>query len=166
MCVHAKSLQLCPTLCNPMDCSLPGPSVHRSLQGRILKWAAMPLSRGSSRPRDGIPVFYVSCIGRRVLYHFGFQMVGWLCDSILPAMHWELEYDTAKVMHMLKLYFWLNLTFYNINWISSPSKLWWEKQRSSRPDVKYDNYEYQKDINDTPWEKRKFRMDEQWGTKH
>ena len=85
MCVHAKLLQLCLTLCNAMDCSLPGSSVYRILQGRILAWFAMPSSRRSSRPRDGTPVFYVSCIGRWILYHFGFQMVGWLCDSILPA---------------------------------------------------------------------------------
>ena len=52
MCVHAKSLQSCLTLCNPMDCSLPGSSVHGILQARILEWVAMPSSRGSSWPRD------------------------------------------------------------------------------------------------------------------
>ena len=52
--VRAKSLQLCPTLCNPMDCSLPGSSVYRLLQARILEWIAKPSSRESSRPRDGI----------------------------------------------------------------------------------------------------------------
>ena len=36
--VHAKSLQLCPTVCDPMDCSLPGSSVHGILQARILEW--------------------------------------------------------------------------------------------------------------------------------
>ena len=50
--MHAKSLQSCPTLCNPMDCSLLGSSVHRILQARILKWVAMPSSRGSCQPRD------------------------------------------------------------------------------------------------------------------
>ena len=45
--VCAKSLQLCLTLCNPMDCSLPGSSVHRILQVKILEWVAMPSSRGS-----------------------------------------------------------------------------------------------------------------------
>ena len=49
----AKSLQSCPTLCNPMDYSLLGSSVHDILQARILEWVAMPFSRGSSRPRDG-----------------------------------------------------------------------------------------------------------------
>ena len=40
--VRAKSLQSCLTLCNPMDCSLPGSSAHGILQARILEWAAMP----------------------------------------------------------------------------------------------------------------------------
>ena len=44
--------QLCLTLCNPMDCSPPGPSIHGILQTRILEWVAIPFSRGSSRPRD------------------------------------------------------------------------------------------------------------------
>ena len=53
-CVHAKSLQSCPTLCDPMDCSPPGSSVHGILQARILKWVAIPFSKGSSQPRDQI----------------------------------------------------------------------------------------------------------------
>ena len=67
-CVCAKLLQLCPTFCDPMDCSLSGTSVHGILQARILKWIAMPSSRGSSWPRDKILVCYVSSIGRWVLY--------------------------------------------------------------------------------------------------
>ena len=46
MCVCAKSLlSLCLTLCDPMDCSLPGPSVHGVLQARIQEWVAMPTSK-------------------------------------------------------------------------------------------------------------------------
>ena len=48
--VHAKSLQSCPTLCNPMDHSPPGSSVHGVIQARILEWAAVPFSKGSSDP--------------------------------------------------------------------------------------------------------------------
>ena len=51
-CVHAKSLQSCPELCNPMNYSPPGSSVYGILQARILEWVAMPSSRGSSPPRD------------------------------------------------------------------------------------------------------------------
>ena len=67
--VHAKSLQLCQTLCDPMDSSQPGSSVYRILQARILKWVAVPSFRESSWPRDGTPTSYVSCNGREVLYH-------------------------------------------------------------------------------------------------
>ena len=47
-----KSLQSCPTLCDPMDCSPPATSVHRILQAIILNWVAIPYSRGYSWPRD------------------------------------------------------------------------------------------------------------------
>ena len=63
----AKLLQLCPSLCNPMDCSLPGSSVHGILQTRILEWVAMPSFRGSSQPRDQTCISCVSCIGRWIL---------------------------------------------------------------------------------------------------
>ena len=54
----------CPTLCDPMAYSPPGSSVHGILQRRILEWVAMPSFRGSSGPKDRIPVSSVSCIGR------------------------------------------------------------------------------------------------------
>ena len=47
-----KSLQSCPTVCDPVDYSLPGSSVHGILQARVLEWIAMPSSRGFSQPRD------------------------------------------------------------------------------------------------------------------
>ena len=52
MCVYAQLLQLCPTLCNSMDCSPPGSSVHGILQAIKLEWIAMHSSRVSSGPRD------------------------------------------------------------------------------------------------------------------
>ena len=51
--------QSCPTLCNPMDCSPPGSSVHGIFQARILEWVDISSSRGSSQFRDPI---HVSCI--------------------------------------------------------------------------------------------------------
>ena len=68
-CRHAKLLQSCSTLCDPMDYSLPGSSVHGVLQARILEWVAISFFRGSFWPRDWTWVSYVSCIGRWVLYH-------------------------------------------------------------------------------------------------
>ena len=43
-----------PTLCDPRDCSLPGSSVHGILQARTLEWVAIPSSRASSQPKEGI----------------------------------------------------------------------------------------------------------------
>ena len=62
----AKSLLSCPVPCDPMDCSLPGSSVHGILQARIiLVLVSIASSRGSSPPRDQTRV---SCIGRWILY--------------------------------------------------------------------------------------------------
>ena len=44
--LSAKTLQSCPTLCDPIDCSLPGSSAHGILQARILEWVAMSSYRG------------------------------------------------------------------------------------------------------------------------
>ena len=49
-CVHGKSLQLCLTLCNPMDCSPPGSSVHGILQARMWEWVALLSSRDLLNP--------------------------------------------------------------------------------------------------------------------
>ena len=52
LCESVLVAQLCPTLCDPVDCSPPDSSVHGSLQARILEWVAISFSRGSSIPRD------------------------------------------------------------------------------------------------------------------
>ena len=59
--------QSCLTVCNPMDYSPSGSSVHGILQARIVKWVAISSSRRSSWPRDQT---WVSCIGRWILYHW------------------------------------------------------------------------------------------------
>ena len=50
MCMHARSLQSCLTLCDPLDCSPPGSSVYGILQARLLEWVAMSSSRDLSDP--------------------------------------------------------------------------------------------------------------------
>ena len=57
--VSSEVAQSCPTLCDPMDCSLPGSSVHGIFQAIVLEWIVISFSRGSSRPRDRTQV---SCI--------------------------------------------------------------------------------------------------------
>ena len=89
--------QSCPTLCDPVDCSPPGFSVHGILQARILEWVAISFSRESSRPRDRTQVSRIG--GRRfnlwatreasycwviefliVLLYEGFVMVALFCE--------------------------------------------------------------------------------------
>ena len=59
--VCAQATQSCPTLCDPVDCSPLGSSVHGILQARILEWVALPSSRGSSPPWH---LTCISCIAR------------------------------------------------------------------------------------------------------
>ena len=70
--MHAKSLEsICLTLCDPMDCSPPGSTIHGVLQVRILEWDAMASSKGSLRAMFPALVgefSCISCIGRRDLY--------------------------------------------------------------------------------------------------
>ena len=65
VCVYT---QADPTLCDPMNCSPPGSSVHGIFQARILEWVAISSSWESSRPRDWIYVSHVSCIGKQILH--------------------------------------------------------------------------------------------------
>ena len=75
--------QLCPTLCDPVDCNPPGSSVHGISQARILGYVAISFSRGSSQPRDRTLIPCIFCISRWILYH---------C-AILEAP--ELPHDSA-----------------------------------------------------------------------
>ena len=87
--VHAKALQSCLTLSDPMDYSLPGSSVHRILQARILEWGPMPSPY----------------IGRQVLYHWchlgspTFLICCWCCCSVsqssLFVTPWTAAYQTS-----------------------------------------------------------------------
>ena len=85
---ESEVAQSCPTLCNPMDCSLPGFSVHGIFQARVLEWAAISFSRGSSQPRDQT---LVSCIASR-------RFTVWATREVSPAqsnykwhfLHWAL----------------------------------------------------------------------------
>ena len=61
-------LQSCATLCGSWTGMQPA-RLHGNVQARILEWAAMPSSRGSSQPRDRTHISYISFIDRWVLYH-------------------------------------------------------------------------------------------------
>ena len=95
VCVCAKSLQSCLSLCNPMDCSPPGSSVHGILQARILEWVAMPFSRGSSWPRDRTHVSYVSCTGKWIFT----TSATWEAQLIFSVVLISAEQQSDLVTH-------------------------------------------------------------------
>ena len=92
-CACGLSLQSCLTLCNPMDYSPPGFSVHGILQAGILEWIVMLSSGGSFWPRDQTHVSYASCIGRHVLYH-----------------QWRLGSPIFRLPHCIPSWLGLNLS--------------------------------------------------------
>ena len=62
--------QSCLTLCNPLNCGLPGFSVHGISQSRILEWVAISLSKGSSQPRDQTQVCHIASDSKPTLLFF------------------------------------------------------------------------------------------------
>ena len=116
-CVHAKSLQPCRSLCNPLDCSPPSCSVCGILQARIPEWVACPLPGESSRPRGRSHFSYVSCIGRQkqpgnpILYiqaHliFSFDTLSRICVSthihVAESLRVQLKIYIHKCFHDFK----------------------------------------------------------------
>ena len=67
---ESEVTQSCPTLCDPMDCSLPGSSVHGIFQARVLEWVAICFSSGSSQPRNQT---WISFLVGRCFYHLSHQ---------------------------------------------------------------------------------------------
>ena len=72
---HALCAQSCPTLCDPLDCTLPGSSVHGIFQARILKWVVISSSRVSSRPRNRTRISCISWIVGRFFTHWTIREV-------------------------------------------------------------------------------------------
>ena len=76
--LESEVAQSCLTLCDPVDCSPPGSSIHEILQARILEWVAISFSRGSSQPRDRTQVFRIA--GRRFNL---WATRGWFCIGLI-----------------------------------------------------------------------------------
>ena len=75
----SKSAQLCPTLSDPMDCSLPGSSVHGILQARTLEWISSSFFKESSKPMDQT---WVSCIIVRFFTIWATRETNMVCVSV------------------------------------------------------------------------------------
>ena len=77
VCVHA---QLCPTLCDPMDYSPPGSSVHSAFLARTLQWVAIFFFKGHSWPKDWTSISHILCTAGRF---FTIEPLGWASQVVL-----------------------------------------------------------------------------------
>ena len=94
---ESEVAQSCPTPSDPMDCSLPGSSVHGIVQARVLEWGAIPFSRRSSQPRDqpGSPSLpqalscfcYLPGLVRNSSLHQGSELR--YSQHSLASLHWD-----------------------------------------------------------------------------
>ena len=96
-------------LCDHMDCSLPGPSVHGIFQARILVGLAISSSRGSSQLRDWI------CVGRQILYHYTTLESPLWCWTLKATQRFALwTLSTTSFLKILLywifvlIFFWMN----------------------------------------------------------
>ena len=101
--MHAKLLQVCPTLCDPVDHSLPGSAIHGILLARILKWVAMPFSRGSSQPRV------------------------WTCQLTLPALSGEFFTTSTTWEACILDNLYTNKKFLEDNFKTTATSKKWDK---------------------------------------
>ena len=91
LCVHLKSLRLCPTLCDSMDCRPPGASVHGILQAKY--WSELPCPAPGDLPNPEIkPASHASRIGRRLLVHLGTVVLEKTLES-------PLDFKEIKPVH-------------------------------------------------------------------
>ena len=101
--MKVKVTQSCPTLCDPVDCSLPGSSVNGILQARILKWVTVPFSRWSSQPRDWTHVSHIAGGFFTVWATRGpsKQSIWFLQMWLVPSCLCSLLSAPCKVLHFL-----------------------------------------------------------------
>ena len=98
--------QLCPVLCDPMDCSLPGSSVHEIVQARIMEWFPISYSRGSPQPQDWTHISYIFCIGKMILYH---------CTTCVSEEHHVSSNESKDIMSVSQ-YLCLLVLGHNLRW--------------------------------------------------
>ena len=106
------------SLCNPMDCSLPGSSIHGILQARILEWVAISYSRGSSQPRDQTRISYIASrffpvwATRKTHVRLGSEMeVKSLSHVRLFVTPWTVAYQGPPSVGFSRQEYWSGLPF-------------------------------------------------------
>ena len=132
--VKVLAVQSCPTLCNPMDCSPPGSSVHGILQVRILQWIAVPLSGGAFLTQGSNLGFLhynkVSSLQSEPLYKlhsspspnlFLLYSLVWLYPPVTQARNMAPSPPSSPIAHPIsKHHYFLSLGCYFTNVFSVP----------------------------------------------
>ena len=134
-CVLYLVTQWYPTLCDPKDCRLPGSSVHRILQARVLGWVAMPSSRGSSQPRsptlqvdsltseppgEALLVMAAEC-KEFTLAYLGNEIYVWeILNSLLKLAEIRLKYIFSQ---MCSKELWMLMCISNISVLSTQKRV-------------------------------------------
>ena len=128
--------QSCPTLCDPMDCSLPGFSVHGIFQARVLEWVAISFSRGYSWPRD------------------------WTQVSCIAGRRFTLRAVVIRIEHLNSIFFFFSLntvlqTFALFAGLTPPGLVGWDPLRGALPSdgIQFTEYCYPLP---NPWDKEGF----------
>ena len=119
VCVLCLVAQSCLTPCDPVDCSLPGSSVHGIFQARIMVCVAISSSRGSSWPRDQNWVSCVSCIAGRFFTHWAIRLTQYILKVKVKSLScfwlfgipWTVVYRAFLSMGFSRQEYWSGLPF-------------------------------------------------------
>ena len=128
-------------LCDPMDCSPPGCSIHGILQSRILEWVTISFTRGSSWPRDQT---CISCIGREILYLWStWEAPGLILnlDNAMPSSRGSFQpQDQTQVSRIAGRFFIVWATrethYTSMPCFKNPLVSWW----TVRPFILFGHY--------------------------
>ena len=116
--------QSCLTLCNMMDCSPPGFSVHKISQARILEWVAIPFSSGSSQPMDRTQIsyiagkFFISVLpGKPIIIIIFYPLVqlssvAQSCPTLCDPMDCSLPRSSVRGIFQARVLEWVVISFF------------------------------------------------------
>ena len=105
--------QSCRTLCERVDYSLLGSSVHGTFQARVLEWVTMSFSRGSSWPKDRTCISCISCTARWILDHWA---------------TWEDHCCRRQILKSACQQWWLFLAALRQSWYLASPSTWWDQK--------------------------------------
>ena len=124
-------IQSCPTLCDPMDCSLPGSFLHRILQARILEWVAISFSRGSSWPRDWTGVSRIAgrCFNLWATREAQSEVTQ-LCPTLCDSVDYSLSGSSVHGIFQAGVLEWVAISFSRKS--SQPRDWTWASRTAGR----------------------------------